>query len=466
MLTICRIVAAAAAASPSLKGNPGMTTADRSGRFLLAMIDAGGTVPPALGLAADLIGRGHQVQVLADPTIESSARSAGCGFTSWGDAPHLNSRAEQTAMIAAMEGRNPVRALQALRGYAGTDMTSRFASDVVATARDTRADAILADGLPGVLIGALSTGLPTAALLAQTYLRPTPGLPLLGTGWSPARSFPGRTRDRLAPSMATWLLNRTVARLNVVTTRYGQSPLRDVFELFDRSSRVLVLTSPSFDFVAPRLPENVRYVGPQLQDPDWAASAEWHRRGTDPLVLVATSSVYQHQVDLLQRIAHALGPLPVQAILTTGQAIDPRTIKAPPNVQAVQAAPHSRILPEASAVITHAGHGTVLKALAAGVPLVCIPMGRDQKDNTVRVLRLGAGVRLKQRSTPDQIAAAVSEVLHNPQYAAAARNFAQVLTREAASTPTAADEAEALLRLDAADDSAQNGPDDIGRPSG
>ena len=440
-----------------------MTTADRGGRFLLAMIDAGGTVPPALGLAADLIQRGHQVRVLADPTIEASARSAGCGFTPWRDAPHFNSRAEQTAMIAAMEGRNPVRAVQAVKGYAGKDMTSRFAGDVVATVRDSPVDAILADGLPGILIGAQSTGLPTAALLAQTYLRPTPGLPLLGTGWSPAHSLPGRARDRLAPSMATWLLNRTLPRLNAVTTLYGQSPLDDVFELFDRCGRVLVLTSPSFDFAAPRLPGNVRYVGPQLQDPDWAASAGWHRPGTDPLVLVATSSIYQHQADLLQRIAHALGRLPVHAILTTGPAIDPSTIQAPPNVEVVPAAPHSRILPEASAVITHAGHGTVLKSLAAGVPLICIPMGRDQNDNTVRVLRLDAGIRLNQRSTPGHIAAAVSEILHNPQYTAAARRFAQVLTHEAASTPTAADEAEGLLRPNALDEPAQNGPDDLGR---
>ena len=430
-----------------------MTSVDRGGRFLLAMIDAGGTVHPALGLAADLIRRGHQVRVLADPTIEASARSAGCRFTPWRDAPHFNSRAEQTSMIAAMEGRNPVRAVQAVKAYAGKEMTGRFAGDVVATVRDTLVDAILADGLPGILIGAQSTGLPTAALLAQTYLRPTPGLPLLGTGWSPARSLPGRARDRVAPSVATWLLNRSLPRLNAVTTLYGQSPLDDVFELFDRCGRVLVLTSPSFDFAPPRLPGNVRYVGPQLQDPDWAASADWDRRGTDPLVLVATSSIYQHQGDLLQRIAHALGRLPVHAILTTGPAIDPSTIQAPPNVQAVPAAPHSRILPEASAIITHAGHGTVLKSLAAGVPLICIPMGRDQNDNTVRVLRLGAGIRLKQRSTPGQIAAAVSQTLHNPQYTTAARRFAKVLTYEAATTPTAADEAEGLLRPNAANDS-------------
>ena len=132
--------------------------------------------------------------------------------------------------------------------------------------------------------------------------------------------------------------------------------------------------------------------------------------------------------------------------MTTGTAVDPAEIEAPPNVHVVQAAPHSRILPKASVVITHAGHGTTIKALSAGVPLVCIPMGRDQKDNTVRALRHGAGVRLSAKSKPDKIAAAVAEVLADPHYAAAARRFADILVREAATTPSAADEAEAMVR--------------------
>ena len=93
-------------------------------------------------------------------------------------------------------------------------------------------------------------------------------------------------------------------------------------------------------------------------------------------------------------------------------------------------------------------------------------MGRDQKDNTVRVLRLGAGIRLKQRSTSVQIAAAASEILNNPQYATAARRFAQVLTHEAASRPTAADEAEGLLPLNAPGEPAQNVPEDKSHISG
>ena len=404
-------------------------------------------MPPALSLGAELVRRGHQVRVLGDPTIETSAQAAGCAFSSWREAPHFNSLAEQTAIIAALEGGNPYQAFRAAKDYAGKAMTSRFARDVISTVRESPVDAILADGLPGILIGAHATRRPTAALVAQTYVRPTPGLPLLGTGWSPGHGFLVKARDKVIPKVAARLLTPTLPRLNAVIERYELLPLDNVFELYDRCIRVLVMTSPSFDFSAPQLPANVRYVGPQLDDPDWAASAKWQRKGSEPLVLVATSSIYQDQVDLLARIAAGLRQLPVRAVLTTGRAVDPAEIQAGANVEVLQTAPHARVLREASVVVTHAGHGTVLKALAAGVPLVCIPMGRDQKDNTVRVLRLGAGIRLSKKSTPTQIAAAITEILERPQYLAAARRFAEVLAWEAAHRPRAADEAESLLRL-------------------
>ena len=74
-------------------------------------------------------------------------------------------------------------------------------------------------------------------------------------------------------------------------------------------------------------PDNVRYVGPQLDDPVWAAEQTWRRPGREPLVLVATSSIFQHQTGLLQRIAQALGNLPVQGLITTGQAVIRRRSK-------------------------------------------------------------------------------------------------------------------------------------------
>jgi UDP:flavonoid glycosyltransferase YjiC (YdhE family) len=189
----------------------------------------------------------------------------------------------------------------------------------------------------------------------------------------------------------------------------------------------------------------VRYVGPQLDDPNWAGRDHWRPAGDDPLVLVAMSSTFQSQIEPLLRVADGLGQLPVRALLTTGPTVSPEEVQAPSNVRVLRAAPHQEVLREASAVVTHAGHGSARKALAAGVPPVCMPLGRDQKDNTVRVLMLGAGVRVGKRERPAGIAAAVQRVLDQPTFARHAQAFAVTLADEAARNPDASDEAEALL---------------------
>jgi UDP:flavonoid glycosyltransferase YjiC (YdhE family) len=130
---------------------------------------------------------------------------------------------------------------------------------------------------------------------------------------------------------------------------------------------------------------------------------------------------------LLGRIASALGELPVRGLITTGPAIDPATIAAPANVIVVRSAPHSQVLPHTAAMVTHAGHGSVIKSLAAGVPLVCLPLGRDQLDNAARVDYHGAGLRLKPGAEPAAITAAVRQVIEEPSFAAGARRLAAAI---------------------------------------
>ena len=420
----------------------------RAGRFLLATIDGGGTIPPEIGLARRLLQRGHQVLVLADPTVEAEALAAGCSFTPWRTAPHFKTIEDQTALMSEVERRSARRQFVMARDQIICGPAALFADDVVTTVRDFGADAVLAEAaVAGILIGAEATGLPTAALMANIYLRPTPGLPQLGTGWSPAHGPIGRARDALVAKAVQRLWATGLPKLNAARAAHGLEPVGDMYELLDHCARVLVLTSPSFDFPAKALPSNVRYVGPLLDDPDWADTEHWRPVGDDPLVLVAMSSTFQGQIDALRRSAEALGQLRVRAVLTTGPAVAPDDVTAPSNVRVLRAAPHQQVLAEASAVVTHAGHGSVLKALAAGVPLVCMPLGRDQKDNTVRVLRLGAGVRVKKGERPAGIAAAVRRVLEEPAYKIAAQDFAATLAVETARNPGAADEAEAMLGL-------------------
>ena len=111
----------------------------------------------------------------------------------------------------------------------------------------------------------------------------------------------------------------------------------------------------------------------------------------------------------------------------------------------MRAAPHSEVLREAALAITHCGHGVTIKALAAGVPLVCLPMGRDQLDVAARVVHAGAGVRLDQAAAPDEIASAARTVSsRDDSYRDAAERIAAAIAEETA-TDLAVEEIEAVL---------------------
>jgi MGT family glycosyltransferase len=150
-------------------------------------------------------------------------------------------------------------------------------------------------------------------------------------------------------------------------------------------------------------------------------------------VLVALSTTFQDQTECLQRVVDAMSTLPVYAVVTTGPAIDPGVITAPANVTVVRAAPHSQVLRHAAAVVTHGGHGTVVRALAAGVPLVILPHGRDQADNARRITARDAGITLSRRAKPPKIAAAVQRLLATPAYRAAAEQLGSAIRRDAES---------------------------------
>jgi UDP:flavonoid glycosyltransferase YjiC (YdhE family) len=90
---------------------------------------------------------------------------------------------------------------------------------------------------------------------------------------------------------------------------------------------------------------------------------------------------------------------------------------------------------QAAAVVTHAGHGTVMRALVHKVPLLCMPMGRDQHDNTARVVARGAGLELRPSATPSEIANAVYRLLGEPSFRLSARRLGNAVAFEAGNSP-------------------------------
>lgn len=412
--------------------------------YLFAVLDAGGAVPPVLSVAGGLVRHGHDVRVLSDPVMGPEVEAVGATHVPWTHGPHRHVRSKETDIAKDWQARTPVGAMASTRDGFMVGPAAEFARDTLDELSRRPADAVVSEMLPfGAMIGGEAAGVPVAVLFTTIFPLPVPGRPPFGPGFKPARGLPGRLRDAGVGRASEAMWNKALPRLNATRAAYGLPPLGHLFDQIAGMDRLLVLTSAAFDFPAPELPAHVRYVGPRLADPAWAEG--WTPPpGDEPLVLVGMSSTYQKHTGLLDRVAAALGRLPVRGLITTGPAVEPGEVSAPANVTVVRSAPHAQVLEHAAAVVTHAGHGTVIKALAHGVPVVALPIGRDQPDVSARLVATGAGLRLRPGSPPRRIAGAVERVLHEPSFGAAAGRLADAITADVAQDRAVA-ELEALV---------------------
>lgn len=397
-------------------------------RFLFVLWAGGGSVPPQLVLARRLTERGHHVRVLAPRVLHASIEAAGCVFLPLHAVPEHDSSSPLDDPIKDWEARTPWDAAARTRDRIIFGTARAYAGDVSAAIADERPDVVVTDFLLlGVYVAAERAGIPLVALVHTIFPLPARGMPPYGMGFQPATGVVGRGRDAIFAHIFRRFYEAGRATLNEVREAFGLPSVTSVFDQFTRAARLLVLTSRAFDFPAVALPANVRYVGPQLADPGWLEPWEPPASGTGhlPLVLVSFSTTFQQQGDLVRRIITALGGLPVQGLVTLGPALQGQDFALPANVRVEPYVPHVLVCPHADLVVTHGGLGTVITALSWGVPLVCIPMGRDQGDNAARSVWRGAGLRCSSKASVADLRRAIRRVLEEPQFHAAAHRVAE-----------------------------------------
>ena len=395
---------------------------------LFVLWAGGGNVPPQLVLARAMAARGHSVRVLAPACLRARIEAAGLDFEPYRQAPEHDESDEQTSLIRDFEPRTPIGQVTNARDRLLAGMARPIAHDVLDVLEHFEADVIAPDWmLVGATIAAESKAVPAAPLVHSVFPFPAKGAPPFGTGWAPGRGPFGRLRDAVGYAGFRAMMGGPLrAPINAVRRDLGLGELADGVAAFTRAPRVLVLTSAAFDFPAER-PDHLVYVGPQLASAEGGMDIDVG--GPDPVVLVALSTTYQNQGDLLRRVVRGLGDRPVQVLVGTGP-VTLRPEDIPPNATVRSSIPHEVAMRSADVVVTHAGHGTVMTALAHGVPLVCLPVSRDQPDVAARVVHAGAGLRLSPRSSPRKIANAVDRVLAGRQYAAAAGRLQRAIAAE------------------------------------
>ena len=100
------------------------------------------------------------------------------------------------------------------------------------------------------------------------------------------------------------------------------------------------------------------------------------------------------------------------------------------NAELVSSAPHDAVMKEASVVVTHGGHGTVMRALMHGRPMLIIPHGRDQHENAIRITERGAGLCLPLTASREEIEHALRRLLDDPSFTIAARQLGDVIAHD------------------------------------
>jgi len=364
-------------------------------RFVIVAWDGGGNVPPALAIGRQLRRAGHAVRVLASPSMRARVEAGGLDFRGFRHAPDWGSHL-----------RRGFDAKYILELQCGAGVSQ----DLEAELAMEPADALVVDSmLFGALAGAERSGIPTAAFFHTLYQVNRQGGP--GAIWDEG----------------------DLAATNETRQGMGLVPIRRGGSLWDAVGLVLVMVPQAFDRPDSNIPENVHYVGPVLDRvPNRAAwDLPWPADHPDPLVLISFSTTYMAHEEVLQRCVGALARLPVRGLVTVGPSVDPAVLMSPANTAVRSYLDHQPVLPHIALVVTDAGLSTVMSALTHGVPLLCLPMGRDQGANAERVEACGAGRALSRDASIDQVRSALRDLLESPNYRKGAQRMAGIIKREA-----------------------------------
>jgi UDP:flavonoid glycosyltransferase YjiC (YdhE family) len=325
--------------------------------------------------------------------------------------------------------------------------------DTLPLVRELQPEVVAADIL--TLAPALAAeihGVRRATLIPHVHPHSPPEFPIYSLGARLPRTPAGRAFWRQAHRAVARGLERGRVELNATRARLGLSPLEYVHGGISREL-ALVATFPQLEY--PRTSSgweaNTHVVGPLMWEPPardvplpgtvsgpgGRPSGEDGPKGTPPdghgdavepqtpLVLIAPSTAQDAHHTLLRAALQGLADAPVRVLGTYNRRLPSRPLPVPENASVVDWVSYSRTMPYCDVVVCHAGHGTLVRALACGCAVVACPAVGDMNENAARVDWTGAGVRVPRRFlSPRVLRLAVERALSEPDIRARAKELA------------------------------------------
>ncbi len=349
----------------------------------------GGNLPPSLGVARTLEERGHAVTFAGRPEMVPRVKTAGFRAIEFSRAYEQIDRYPQGSFLTRMS----------------CYLTSPAVEEEVRTvvAAETPDVAVIDAMFPAALARAADFDAPTAVFVHTFVFR----------------------------QLDMW--RGMIARLDGMRREAGFDGLPGLDALWGPRDLIVSTSLAEFDHAPHPGWDKVRHAGPVLEDERFAVPTPlpWPENDETPLVLVSFSTGFeQRNVDKVQRALDALADLEVHVVATTGGIVAPNEVATPKNAIVLNYVAHDPIMRRAALVVTHGGHGTAMRALSYGVPMVVIPgLAGDQPFVAAAIQEFGAGVALPGDADVSAMRKAALAVLSNRSYRAEARRRAEALSR-------------------------------------
>lgn len=370
-------------------------------------------------LARCLEQRGHTVVIFGIADVEERVKAAGVEFCRIGESDY------PPGTLLKLD-----RRLGELKGLATFRFTvERVKNTTVMVLRDGP-DAVRGANIEALLIDEADMGGSVAEYLGLPYISIACFPPLVQDdrippfcfGWGPGQTRLSRLRNRLGFRLLSRIASPILSAINEQRLSWGLKPLNRSTDALSPRAQITQLPE-ALEFEVADRPAILHYTGPFVdREQRPRIDFDWQRLDGRPLVYASLGTLQNGSEEVFRIIAAGCSGLKVQLILSLGGGLDPGrlgVLMGDPVV--VGYAPQLEILNRAAAVITHAGLNTVLESLAAGVPLVCIPLGNDQPGVAARVRARGAGVVVTRRKlNAKRLRFALREVLEKCCYRDAA----------------------------------------------
>lgn len=388
-------------------------------KFLFTTFEGGGHVAPAVLMASLLRNRGHDILFVSDEANRTVVTQSGLSFAPWRSAPNRQAGGQADDPLQDWRRHWPPAVVKAVCEAVITGPAKAYAEDTLNYIKAFSPDILVSNELLlGAIMAADVLDLPCALLTANLW--PYPGrrvLPPFGPGWPQSCNPFERHRQEAGHDMVARWYDAGLKDLNHARQHLGLPALRHSLDQLKSVSTLVLGTSQAFEL--PHDPDDFIYAGPLFNTAKPKVPSPLIEADR-PNILLSFSTTYQNQAPLFSRCLRALEPLKANIIVTTGPAVDPACLIGSVTAKIIPYAPHDEIVPWCDLVVSHGGHGTILRPIRHGVPVLCLTMGRDHPDNAVRLEHYGAGLRLSQRASGAKIRAHAQKILGDPRFKAAA----------------------------------------------